>query len=62
MARNGATGAAVEKALANSAKELARKEIALKAIAGLSASWGESRIEALGGSDEFFNRDKPLLD
>lgn len=62
MARNGATGATVERALANSAKELARKEIALKAIAGLSASWGESRIEALGGSDEFFNRDKPLLD
>ena len=62
MAKNGATGAAVERALANSAKELARKEIALKAIAGLSASWGESRIEALGGSDEFFNRDKPLLD
>ena len=62
MARNGATGASVERALANSAKELARKEIALKAIAGLSASWGESRIEALGGSDEFFNRDKPLLD
>lgn len=62
MARNGATGAVVEKALANSAKELVRKEIALKAIAGLSASWGESRIEALGGSDEFFNRNKPLLD
>ena len=56
LAREGATANQVTQALAQSAKKLSRQETALKLIAGLGGSWGESRVEALNGADEMFDK------
>ena len=56
LAREGVSANQVTQALAQSAKKLSRQETALKLIAGLGGSWGESRVEALNGADEMFDK------
>ena len=56
------TDKALEESLVAAAKTLKNEETLVKAVSSIAGAMGESRIEAITGSDEDFNRKKSLLD